>query len=362
MQFKFLFKIVILILSIFFCFSNVLVAQETISQYYITKDGVKTPIVFEPFTLKSEKSRFLYDNVKENDQAPRYEKLKDAMGDTEHIRELIDTIQNRSTDSEGTFSLVKAKKNIDLLNKEKNIKNANGAASLEELVFLKGKYGDRPSYYINEIEVDQAIFNKVSDREILNRQINVQNTMSGNPNGEMRIVVSEKTIQRLQLNDGFVDESTDKVSSYAFTQPMTDTKMSKNKEEIDAYDTATDNKNLDTLLKQIMQLDTNNKDNKSLDTPSRVMNAQKNTTEPSRVKNEKTIPRAAPQREIVYSYDEINNRNPPKAPTVKNTEEEVFVVRTSDWKKMENVVPENDTEPKSEKRSVRDIKNRERDK
>ena len=357
MHFKFYFKIVVSVIVILS--SNHVLAQNTVTKYYITKDGVKTPIVFDPFSKDSEKSKFLYDNSTETDKTSRYDKLKDAIGDTNTLSDLIDTIQNRSTDSGGTFSLDGAKRNLELLNKENN-KNSNVASSFEELVFLKEKYGNLPSFFINDIEVEQEVYDKVLEKEILNKQIYVKNTISGNPNGERRLTVSDRTLKRLNIASDVLDTSTDHVNSYAFAQPEQvekDVVIVKN--EYKSNDSA---EGLDSLLKQIKELNNNNNSERGAIVES---NSQNNTPSLKDVKKEKkqNSKLTVPQHEIVYSYEEINNKPKKKTEVIKVNEEEVFVVRSSDWKRteMENLNNNNNGE-KEEKRSIRDIKNRERSK
>lgn len=347
MQFKSIFRL--LILSSVLLYQCFLSAQENtnnqVEKYYITKDGIKTPIVNEPFSPDNEKLKFLYDRASELDKTSRYDKLKEAIQETEKISTLIDTVQSRSTNSDGTFSLSGAKRNIDLLNEERGLKNKTSASSLEEQIFLKNKYGDRPTFFINEIEVSQELYNKVLEKEILNKQVVVQNTISGNPNGEIRIDVPQKTLERLGIKD---DRNATYSDSYAFN----------NEEKVDNKKTASkvveqEDPSLSELLDRIKEVERNNnqytqpKQSTSSDTP-------KPQNQP--VYTKKQEPK---KQEIVYSFDEINNKAHPKSEKQVSKEDDVFVVRSSDWKKVEL---KEDKEESAVKRSVRDIKEREREK
>lgn len=338
---------------------NLLFAQERVTQYYITKDGVKTPIVFDPFSMDSDKSKFLYEKGEEKEYSSQYDKLKDASKATDEIFRTIDTIRKISSDSDGTFSLSGAKKNIELLQKERNSKRGNSTSSLEELVFLKEKYGDTPSFFVNDIEVSKEVFNKVTDREIMNREVLVQNTVSGNPNGEIRILVPDRVLKRLGISNTNVDSSVVNVDSYAFTQPAKETTiLRESQSNNDINSGSSDGTSLDKLLKDIMQLDSKNS------TESIVKNRVADAPKEQSVRSQKAVQQKQPvftNREVVYSYDEMNNKNTKKVMQVQDKDEDVFVVRSSDWKKVE-IAPENANEESEGKRSVRNIKERERSK
>ncbi|WP_101689368.1 hypothetical protein [Dysgonomonas massiliensis] len=72
-------------------------------------------------------------------------------------------------------------------------------ASTEDFVALYEKFGDRPTYYVNGIEVDQHILNKLRDSDVMEREYRVKNTASGNPNGEVWYTITKKAMKRIGL-------------------------------------------------------------------------------------------------------------------------------------------------------------------
>lgn len=355
MQFKVPFKIV-LSLVFFLMLTNILSAQKKVTQYYITQDGVKTPIVFDPFSVDNEKSKFLYEKGEKNEYSSRYDKLKDASEATDDVFRKMDTIRKMSTSSDGAFSLTTAKRNMEMLQKDNNSNRGNSAASLEELLFLKQKYGDSPSFFVNDIEVSKEVFNKVADKDIINREVLVQNTVSGNPNGEIRILVPDKVAKKIGLSSDSQYNPTVNIESYAFTQPLKETNLEKEKQVSgDLRSVATDGASLDKLLKEIMEIDS------ASSTETVVKSKAPDVPKEKYVKSAKVSQQTQSipvKKEIVYSYDDMYKK-PQKVVKEQTKEEDVFVVRSSDWKRVEPKV-ETKSENKEEKRSVRDIKDRQR--
>jgi len=84
--------------------------------------------------------------------------------------------------------------------------------TVEELVREKIVFGNKPTYYINGVEVEQSFINKLQTSEIIKREIRTKDTASGNPNGEIWYMVSDKTLNRLGI-------PLDLTYDYGFDQP-----------------------------------------------------------------------------------------------------------------------------------------------
>lgn len=68
-----------------------------------------------------------------------------------------------------------------------------------EIAALREKYGNKPTYYINGMEVDESLTNRLRRVEIRSRTVRTTRTASGNPNGEVLFEVPDATMYRLGL-------------------------------------------------------------------------------------------------------------------------------------------------------------------
>lgn len=71
--------------------------------------------------------------------------------------------------------------------------------SVKELTSMYIEFEGKPTYYINGVEVAHSVVNKLFSEEVIKREIRVNNTASGNPYGEIWILVSEKTLNRIKI-------------------------------------------------------------------------------------------------------------------------------------------------------------------
>lgn len=177
---------------------------------YITRSGDTTVIVNNRMGLQSEDARFLHDErISQGylNKYNRYDILKEAADETDNVAKIIDVEKKETNPSSGSLGFRIAKKNIRYLHNEQKASRAalgnqiNTEASVEELTFLKEKFGGKPSYFINGIHVDASTAALVSQNDILSRGLKVSNTATGNPNGEVWYVVNTKTFQKLGLED-----------------------------------------------------------------------------------------------------------------------------------------------------------------
>lgn len=126
------------------------------------------------------------------------------------MNNLIDELEREKREIKGNndgLSFRLASKKRDLRQKELEAKKIAAAAkkpdskelSTQELAALYLKYGDQPTYYINEIEVPQSIVNQLRSSDIISKDLRIKGTVSNNPNGEVWITVTEKGLSRIKL-------------------------------------------------------------------------------------------------------------------------------------------------------------------
>lgn len=329
--------------------------KEEVVDYYITKDGKKTVIVEEGLTLQSKKAQFLYDKSDNIKKTSRYSGLTEAVAETEMLSALIDTVQKYSQPAT-SLGFSQSRKNLELLRQERELSRGTNSqnTSLEEMLFLKKKYGDRPSFFINGTEVDQQMANKIMDRDILSKEVLVQNTATGNPNGEIRYIVSQKTLARLGLVAGseeyselMMDSDIDIAHSRTVERSLIDEKLGEIQEN-------------DRILREQM-LEMEKLKREIEEKKQRMANEEQYNNKYRSQK--KTYGQVAgnysqesrPRTERVYRYGEATTANVRKETAKQESvDEEVFVIRQADWKKTEDLNTDDN------KRSIRDIKEKDR--
>lgn len=233
----------ILLISLLFLLPAVLSAQLG-TRKYITRSGDTTIIVNNRLGLQSDDAQFLHDTKISQgylDKYTRYNILKDAADETENVAKILDVEKNETNPSSGSLSFRIAQKNIRYLHNEQKARRnvvdnkINTDASVEELTFMKEKFGGKPSYFINGIHVDASTAASVAEKDILTRSLKVSNTATGNPNGEVWYVVNSKTFAKLGLEDydmpidNYVSQP-NRGSNNTFANPLADEEAILNQE------------------------------------------------------------------------------------------------------------------------------------
>ncbi len=71
--------------------------------------------------------------------------------------------------------------------------------TVEELAVLYIQFGDKPTYYINGVEVPHNLVNQLYPNEVVKREFRTTDTASGNPNGEIWYVVTDRALNRIKI-------------------------------------------------------------------------------------------------------------------------------------------------------------------
>lgn len=237
-----------------FILSPIAVFSQTGANKYITRSNDTTTVVMATQGLRGEASAFLLDDKNAEDylfKRDRYNKLKDAIQETNHISDLVQGQIESVAPTNGAFNFGEAQQNISTLRKEQEFermmrKEAIKDNSLEEMAYLRKKYGNKPSYFINGVEVDSKTANSISDEDILTRSLKVDNTSTGNPNGEIWFVVNNKALRKIGLDEYIYgqDVATQTKASNKNAKPDIVTRgeyfeQQNNSSDIDAYPTPT---------------------------------------------------------------------------------------------------------------------------
>lgn len=198
-----------ILLVLLLAFPLVLSAQIG-KKKYVTRSGDTTLVVMTGSTgLRGEDAQFLFDETISEDfvqKRSRYSRLKEAAVETEQVAGVINAEQEEMNPSASSLSFRIAQKNVRYLQNDKSTNNLanrkiNPNTSLDEMVYLKEKFGNKPTYFINGEEVSPEIAARVPQKEILSRELRVANTTTGNPNGEIWYIITSKMFDKLNIGD-----------------------------------------------------------------------------------------------------------------------------------------------------------------
>lgn len=138
----------------------------------------------------------------------KYKSLEEAAS---NVNELISEIKEEQEKKEKNQSLSfkLSQKKRGKLFKEKQAeeewekKKEEDALKLtvNDMVDLYAKYGDKPTYYINGVEVSESVANQLRSSEILSSQFKTKNITSRNPNGEIWLEVPIPVAQSILPNN-----------------------------------------------------------------------------------------------------------------------------------------------------------------
>lgn len=132
----------------------------------------------------------------------KYNSLEDAASQVSGMLSEIGDEQEKSKENQ-SLSFRLSQQNRGRIQKEKEAQNMwekmkkEEKLSAEDMVELYQKFGDKPTYYINGVEVDEAATNHIRPADILSRQFKVTNTVSKNPNGEIWFEVPIPVAQKV---------------------------------------------------------------------------------------------------------------------------------------------------------------------
>lgn len=186
-------------------------AQKVGGKYIVTT-GDTTQIVNSVSGLRSPDAKFLFkksnavsDSILAN-MTSDYTSLEEALMD---VNDLISTVERDQTQLKtGNIGLGYrlSKINVDNMLKEKRAKamadsilQVRHMQSVAEMARKYEEFGNKPTYFINGTNVEPEMINQLMSGDIVERNLKVQDTSSGNPNGEVWFIITDKAAQRLGL-------------------------------------------------------------------------------------------------------------------------------------------------------------------
>lgn len=195
---------------------------QRIGSKYIVTTGDTTQIVNSVSGLKSPDAKFLLkkntaagDSVLAN-MSSDYSSLEEALMDVNSLITSVEKDQAHLKTGNTGLSYRLSKMNIEGMQKEKKAKamadsllQVQYLQSVEEMARKYEAFGNKPTYFINGINVPQEAVNRLTSSEIVERNIKIQDTSSGNPNGEVWFTVTDKAMRKLGLRDVDVLEVVD---------------------------------------------------------------------------------------------------------------------------------------------------------
>lgn len=147
---------------------------------------------------RSGKAFFLDSDIK-------YNSLEEASMDVDRLLEEIATERDQNKLSNESLSFRLSQRNRRNLKKDKIARDAwsnlidKEETTVNDLVGLYAKFGNKPTYYVNGIEVDQPMLDRINPKDVISTEVKVTGTRSGNPNGEIWYQVETKTAEKIRL-------------------------------------------------------------------------------------------------------------------------------------------------------------------
>lgn len=214
---KYLILIILLLLS-------VALSAQVARRKYVTRTGDTTVVVMTGSTgLYGEDARFLLDQKASDDfleKRSRYNRLKDAVLETEQVAVIVGEEYKENNPNSGSLGFRAAQENVRLLQKKREAdkvvkdKEINSNVSVAELAFMREKFGDKPSYFVNGVPVEASTASRIPRNSILSRELKVSNTTTGNPNGEVWMVIGAQAFDRLGLGVSYAETQMDNTQPY----------------------------------------------------------------------------------------------------------------------------------------------------
>ncbi|SBW07095.1 conserved exported hypothetical protein [uncultured Dysgonomonas sp.] len=215
-------------------------AQKKGNKYIVTTKD--TTLIVSNRGEKDPQNKFLFNKMGADADSVSailksdYNSLEGALMDIDRLIGQIEKDQILLKTGNTSLAYRLSRANIDSRDKEKrariiadSIQQEMLKKSADELAQEYVKYGNKPLYFINGTRVQSEVVDRISPNDVVKRDFIIQNTASGNPNGEVWITVTDKAINKLNL--WATEKSSD---NYVYPSPITptmDTKTTDRKEE-----------------------------------------------------------------------------------------------------------------------------------
>lgn len=184
---------------------------------YVTRSGDTTVVVMAGSTgLHGEDARFLLDPRASEDfleKRSRYNRLKDAVLETEQVVGIVDEEHRTANSSAGSLGFRISQQNIRYLQNAQEAEQMergnriNNRASAAEIAYMNERFGNKPSYFVNGVPVGAAEAARIPQNAVLSKELKVSNTSTGNPNGEIWMVVTSRAFDRLDLDTSYAENA-----------------------------------------------------------------------------------------------------------------------------------------------------------
>lgn len=179
---------------------------------YVVSTGDTTRVVNTVNAgLKDPSSKFLFkkpnpvvDSIY-GEMKSNYHSLEEATLDINSLLSDLERDQSLLNPKENSLSYRLSRNAIDNIKKEREAKYiadsilAYKKASVEQLSSEYIRFENRPTYYINGVEVGPEVVNQLMPGDIVERELKVEKVVSGNPNGEVWFLITNKAAQRIKI-------------------------------------------------------------------------------------------------------------------------------------------------------------------
>lgn len=210
-------------------------AQKKGNKYIVTTKD--TTLIVSNRGEKDPQNKFLFNKMGADADSVSailksdYNSLEGALMDIDRLIGQIEKDQILLKTGNTSLAYRLSRANIDSRDKEKrariiadSIQQEMLKKSADELAQEYVKYGNKPLYFINGTKVQSEVVDRLSSSDVVKRDFIIQNTASGNPNGEVWITVTDKAINKLNL--WATEKSSD---NYVYPSPIMPTPTVKTK-------------------------------------------------------------------------------------------------------------------------------------
>lgn len=279
-------------------------AKQIGKEIYVTTTGDTTLVVNAISKgLNTPETQFLFRKKDDaeldsifSDKKSDYSSLEIATLDINRLLREVETEQKISKGNNSALSFRLSNKNRDMRKRELAAREISDEItqkerSVQELAALYAMFGDKPTYYINGVEVPQSVASQLYPSEIIKKTMRATDTASGNPNGEIWYTVSEKALDRIKLPINMAYSSGPNATIYTETGKNLSTyikeveriekernKASLKPQPVVRREITSDGKQIDRIVQDSKENPKNNESTYGTRVLSRTINDQKTNT------------------------------------------------------------------------------------
>ena len=184
-----------------------------IGQKYIIAPGDKTIIVNKVNKgIYGSENKFLRKDKKYSekdiyfDSKSSYRSLEEAAYSTSNLLKKVEKQMAESEDNNESLSFRLSAKFLKQKSEERearmiadSLMRAEIDKNAKQLAEAYTKFGNRPTFYLNGVEIPESYIDYLKPKDVLSRVVKATGALSGNPNGEIWMEITPSAAKRIKL-------------------------------------------------------------------------------------------------------------------------------------------------------------------